>query len=77
MTWLPLGEAVERSETDEGSGIGNRTVLTEHDADLSEVPSSAPVCALGHLPPGEGWAGGASPSPTRRRKRRIAPRYVV
>jgi len=50
---LPLGEAVERSETDEGNGIDNRAVLTEHDAALPTLPSSAPVCALGHLPPGE------------------------
>ena len=44
---FPLGEAGARSAADEGTG---------HASLAAGGPSSAPVCALGHLPPqGEGF----------------------
>jgi len=56
---LPLGEAGAEngtsepfSVTDEGSPCTDCcTMIVDLDYGL---PSSAPVCALGHLPPGEG-----------------------
>ena len=74
---LLLGEGAERSEADEGKTAVYVGPLTLPEA----FPSSAPVCALGHLPPqGEGlraatWgrpygyhpdsAAGVNPRPTK------------
>ena len=56
---LPLGEAVAEigasepiSVTDEGQPL--RCFLRFFASKVLVLPSSAPVCELGHLPPGEG-----------------------
>ena len=57
---LPLGEAVTKNGssepvlvTDEGQTGTNFTKQLPYL--VQDLPSSAPVCALGHLPPGEGF----------------------
>ena len=65
MQWaymsLLLGEGAERSEADEGKTAVYVGPLTLPEA----FPSSAPVCALGHLPPGGRLAGGHMGPPLR------------
>ena len=63
MQWaymsLLLGEGAERSEADEGKTAVYVGPLTLPEA----FPSSAPVCALGHLPPRGGRLAGGHMGP--------------